>query len=110
MLAIPELPASGSLSSVSSHSLSVFLSATFDYVCVLDNPQKLHDRFIDVMTKMSLLGQDQSQLIDCSEVIPVPKAINVQATFPAGLSNNDIEQAVRSLVYHSYSALLTGLS
>ena len=46
------------------------------------------------MTKMSLLGQDQSQLIDCSEVIPVPQAINVQATFPAGLSNKDIEQAV----------------
>ena len=62
------------------------------------------------MTKMSLLGQDQSQLIDCSEVIPVPPTINVQATFPAGLSNKDIEQAVCSFAYLSHLALLTGLS
>lgn len=55
------------------------------------------------MTKMSLLGQDQSQLIDCSEVIPVPQTINVKATFPAGLSNKDIEQAVRSFYLRTWT-------
>ena len=59
-----------------------------------DNPQKLHDRFIDAWLKISLLGSDQDTMIDCSEVIPVPKTINVQATFPPTLSNKNVEQAV----------------
>ncbi|THH31800.1 hypothetical protein EUX98_g2377 [Antrodiella citrinella] len=58
-----------------------------------DNPTKLHDRFIDAWLKISLFGNDQDTMINCSEVIPAPKSINVQATFPPPLSNKEVEQA-----------------
>ena len=32
-------------------------------------------------------------MVDCSDVIPVPKPFTGSATFPAGLSNADVEQA-----------------
>ena len=53
--------------------------------------------FGNAMAKLSVLGQDTSQLIDCSEVIPEPKSLPVehsQCVYPAGFSNADVEQAV----------------
>ena len=35
----------------------------------------------------------QRTLVDCSDVIPVPKPFTKAATFPAGLSRRDVEQA-----------------
>ena len=32
-------------------------------------------------------------MVDCSDVIPVPKTFTKAATFPAGLSNRDVQQA-----------------
>ena len=52
------------------------------------------DRFTQAMMKLATVAQDPSKLIDCSEVIPVPKTLNVQATFPAGKTIADVEQAV----------------
>lgn len=54
------------------------------------------------MLKLSLLGHDQSTLIDCSEAVPVPKTLNVQATFPPTLSNKNIQQAVRTSFLSQY--------
>ncbi len=46
------------------------------------------------MAKLAVLGQDVSKLTDCSDVIPVPKILaNTVATFPAGVTHNDVEQA-----------------
>ena len=50
-------------------------------------------KFEAVMAKLAVLGQDPSTLVDCSDVIPVPKPFTGSATFPAGLSHNDVEQA-----------------
>ena len=50
------------------------------------------------MSKLAIIGHDRSQLVDCSEVIPVPKPFTGQAMFPAGLSNADIEQAVEGAI------------
>lgn len=47
------------------------------------------------MDKLATLGQDRSKLIDCSDVIPVPKPLQSKAHLPAGLTMNNIEQAVR---------------
>ncbi len=49
------------------------------------------------MSKMALLGQDKSKLIDCSDVIPTPPALVGAAHLPAGFSLSDVEQAVRAL-------------
>ncbi|KAI0305583.1 manganese peroxidase 3 [Multifurca ochricompacta] len=43
------------------------------------------------MAKLSVLGQDTSKLIDCSDVIPVPKPFTGTAHLPAGASLSDVE-------------------
>ena len=42
---------------------------------------------------MTLLGHDESDLIDCSDVVQQPPAPASEAHFPAGLGMADIEQA-----------------
>ncbi|EJD44424.1 generic peroxidase [Auricularia subglabra TFB-10046 SS5] len=50
--------------------------------------------FQSAFTKLSLLGQNQRSLLDCSELIATaPPARERQAHFPAGKTHNDIEQA-----------------
>ncbi|TCD71232.1 hypothetical protein EIP91_011710 [Steccherinum ochraceum] len=77
----------------SDHLLARDSRTNCEWQSFVNNPQKLHDRFIDAWLKISLLGSDQDTMIDCSEVIPVPKTINVQATFPPSLTNKNVEQA-----------------
>ena len=60
---------------------------------VSDNQQKLQTAFRAAMAKLAILGHDRADMIDCSEVIPVPKAFTKAATFPAGITINDVEQA-----------------
>jgi hypothetical protein len=50
------------------------------------------------MAKLAVLGQDTTKLIDCSEVIPVPKPRKRKAHLPAGTSPDDIEASVRAQV------------
>jgi len=47
------------------------------------------------MAKLAVLGQDTTKLIDCSEVIPVPKPRKRKAHLPPGTSLDDIEASVR---------------
>lgn len=55
----------------------------------------MRSTFAAAFQKMVVLGSDPTQLVDCSDVIPVPPPFTGQATLPAGLNHNDIEQAVR---------------
>ncbi|KAF4567729.1 Versatile peroxidase vpl1 [Pleurotus pulmonarius] len=59
----------------------------------VNNQSKLQSAFKAAMLKLSLVAQDKSKLVDCSDVIPVPPTLNAAAHFPAGLTKNDIEQA-----------------
>jgi len=52
--------------------------------------------FRSAMAKMAILGQNRNALVDCSDVIPQTIPLNRAATFPAGKSNRDIEQACAS--------------
>ncbi|KZV98520.1 heme peroxidase [Exidia glandulosa HHB12029] len=64
----------------------------------------MSSNFKTAFTKLSLLGQTQSKLLDCSEVIGTPPpAKNAQAFFPAGTNHNMIEQAVRLQSYEMQS-------
>ena len=49
--------------------------------------------FAAAMAKLAVLGQDTSSMVDCSDVLPRVKPFTASATFPAGLSNADVEQA-----------------
>ena len=48
------------------------------------------------MAKLAVLGQRREDLIDCSDVIPVPVPLpaNAGPHLPAGLTQKDIQQAV----------------
>ncbi|KAJ7483726.1 manganese peroxidase 1 [Mycena galericulata] len=59
-------------------------------------------QFQQAFAKMQVLGQDVSNMVDCSEVIPIPPPISAQAAqafFPAGLSNADVEQACATTAF-----------
>ncbi|KAH8102149.1 lignin peroxidase VLG1 precursor white-rot fungus [Cristinia sonorae] len=77
----------------SDHVLARDPRTSCEWQSFVNNQQKLQDRFKDTWLKISLLGNDQDSMIDCSEVIPEPTTIDVQATFPPTLSNRQIEQA-----------------
>ena len=64
-----------------------------------DQQQHMMDTFAAAMAKLAVLGQDVNSMVDCSDVIPVPKPNTKPATFPAGLSNADVEQAVSLIRY-----------
>lgn len=52
-------------------------------------------KFEAVMSKLAALGHNPRDLVDCSEVIPVPPAAKAQiANLPAGKSMGDIQPAV----------------
>ena len=53
-------------------------------------------KFEKVMVKLATLGHNPRTLTDCSEVIPVPKAVRLPPpTLPAGKTLRDVEAAVR---------------
>lgn len=59
--------------------------------------------FGDAMAKLAVLGQDTSNMVDCSEVIPEPKhlpAANCHSIFPPGFTNADVDQAVLVSLIH----------
>ncbi|KZV63541.1 class II peroxidase [Peniophora sp. CONT] len=62
----------------------------------VDNQQHMMSSFAAAMAKLTVLGQDTRNMVDCSDVIPVPKTFTKHATFPAGLSKRDVEQACKA--------------
>ncbi|KAI0790377.1 manganase peroxidase [Abortiporus biennis] len=69
----------------------------------VNNQAKVQSAFKAAMAKMAVLGQDTSKMVDCSEVIPVPKPLTKAATFPAGLGIKDIEQACATTPFPTLS-------
>lgn len=48
------------------------------------------------MAKLAVLGQNTREMVDCSEVIPIPKPRSGRTHLPAGTSLQDIEASVRA--------------
>ncbi|KAI0672336.1 heme peroxidase [Trametes maxima] len=62
-------------------------------------------RFEAAMAKMAVLGQDVNALIDCSDVIPEPKAnLSNVANLPAGKTLEDIEASCAGSPFPTLSA------
>jgi len=60
----------------------------------VNNHSLMSSMFAAAMQKLALVGQNAAKMVDCSELIPVPlPAVNKPATFPAGKSQSDVEQA-----------------
>ena len=57
------------------------------------------------MKKVSVLGQNPDDLLDCSEVIPVPPPSNASTRYPAGFGPADVEHSVRAVRQYPVLAL-----
>ncbi|KAF5357392.1 hypothetical protein D9758_005879 [Tetrapyrgos nigripes] len=73
----------------------------------VDNQAKLKSAFADAMKKMSLLGQNVDDLVDCSDVIPTPQDLPASAgphLLPS-LTMDDIEAACDDTPFPHLTAL-----
>ncbi|KAI0358485.1 manganase peroxidase [Trametes cingulata] len=91
-----ESPLRGELRLQSDSELARDSRTACEWQSFVNNQAKLQSAFKAAFRKMTVLGHDESQLIDCSELVPTPPPPASTAHFPAGLSNADIEQACAS--------------
>ncbi|KAJ7168907.1 putative versatile peroxidase [Mycena filopes] len=56
------------------------------------------------MSKMAIIGHQRSSLIDCSDVIPIPKPLVGKPHLPAGKTMADIEQACPLFPFPTFTA------
>ncbi|KAK0212397.1 manganese peroxidase 1 precursor [Desarmillaria ectypa] len=100
-----ESPLAGEIRIQSDASLSTDSRTACDWQSFANNQAKMQTDFKAAMLKLSVLGQDVSKMVDCSEVIPVPLAASAHAAhLPAGLSMNDIEQACATAPFPTLTA------
>ncbi|KAI0796074.1 manganese peroxidase isozyme precursor [Abortiporus biennis] len=72
----------------------------------VNNHALMVSRFEAAMAKMAILGHNPRNLIDCSEVIPVPsKAASNSAALPAGFSMADVEASCNNAAFPTLSTL-----
>ncbi|KAI0305590.1 manganese-dependent peroxidase [Multifurca ochricompacta] len=74
----------------------------------VNNQDGMAKAFADAMAKLAVLGQDTSNMVDCSEVIPEPKRLpfaNTLSVFPPGFTNADVEQACFTVPFPYLSTL-----
>ncbi|KAJ3492267.1 hypothetical protein NLI96_g116 [Meripilus lineatus] len=88
-----ESPLHGEIRLQSDHTLARDSRTACEWQSFVNNQAKLQNAFKASMAKLAVLGQNVDDLVDCSDVIPIPKPLNEAATFPAGLTHNDVEQA-----------------
>ena len=56
----------------------------------------MQSAFKAAMKKLSLVGQNELSLVDCSEVILPAARVNDSPHFPHGTSEKDVDQSVRT--------------
>ncbi|RPD60617.1 peroxidase MNP1 [Lentinus tigrinus ALCF2SS1-7] len=88
-------PLHGEMRLQSDHLLARDSRTSCEWQSFTNDQEKFAETFPDVMGRLALLGVDQSNLIDCSEVIPIAPLLPASARphFPAGKTNADVEQA-----------------
>ncbi|KAI0078423.1 peroxidase MNP1, partial [Panus rudis PR-1116 ss-1] len=89
-------PLKGEMRLQSDHNFARDSRTSCEWQSFVNDQEKLVETFPSVMLKLSTIGQNVNNMIDCTEVIPIAKPLpkNRQtATFPAGHSNKDVEQA-----------------
>jgi cytochrome c peroxidase len=64
----------------------------------IEDENYMRSSFEKYMSEIAILGQDKSKMIDCSEVIPIPKSPVRKPHLPAGSSLDQIERSVRTQV------------
>ncbi|KAI0347203.1 short manganese peroxidase [Trametopsis cervina] len=71
----------------------------------ITNHASMISKFEKVMSKLAVLGHDPRELVDCSEVIPVPStAKTTAAVLPAGKTRADIQAACAATPFPTLSS------
>ncbi|KAF8881785.1 hypothetical protein BD779DRAFT_996833 [Infundibulicybe gibba] len=70
----------------------------------VNNQAKMQSAFKAVMLKLSLLGQNPNNMIDCSDVIPVPPVLTTTPHLPAGKTQQDIQAACATSAFPALTA------
>ncbi|CAL1709034.1 unnamed protein product [Somion occarium] len=94
-----ESPLRGEIRLQSDSDLARDSRTSCEWQSFVNNQSKLQNAFKAAMAKLAVLGQDTSKLVDCSDVIPVPKPLVGTPHLPAGLTHNDIEQACATAAF-----------
>ncbi|EMD32649.1 fungal class II heme-containing peroxidase [Gelatoporia subvermispora B] len=96
-----ESPLRGELRLQSDSELARDSRTACEWQAFVDNVPRMQTLFSAAMSTLAVIGQDTSQMVDCSDVIPVPPPPQGTAHIPAGLSNADIEQACATAAFPS---------
>jgi len=88
-----ESPLKGEIRLQSDSELARDARTACEWQSFVGNQAKLQSAFKAAMLKLSTLGQNTAKMVDCSDVIPVPKAVTGSPHFPASLSKANVEQA-----------------
>ncbi|KAK0207355.1 manganese peroxidase 1 precursor [Armillaria fumosa] len=100
-----ESPLAGEIRIQSDETLARDSRTACDWQSFANDQAKMQADFKSAMLKLSTLGQDVSQMVDCTEVIPVPLAAEARsAHLPAGLDMSDIEQACATAPFPTLTA------
>jgi len=99
-----ESPLRGEIRLQSDHDLARDSRTACIWQSFANNQAKMQTEFKAAMSKLSLLGHKQSDLIDCSEVVPAQKALVGSAHLPAGFVMSNIEQACATTPFPALTA------
>ncbi|EJD05293.1 manganese peroxidase 2 [Fomitiporia mediterranea MF3/22] len=99
------LPQSGEMRLQSDFVLARDSRTACEWQSMVANQQLMMQNFQSAMAKLAIVGHNRNQLIDCSELIPSPIApVSSAATFPAGTSPDDVQQACAETPFPSLAA------
>lgn len=100
-----ESPLEGEIRLLSDSNLARDSRTACEWQSFVNNQDKVKSAFAAAFAKMTTLGNDVSQMVDCSEVLPIPPdTVIPPAHLPAGKTMNDIEQACATAPFPSLSA------
>ncbi|KAI5118589.1 hypothetical protein M0805_008679 [Coniferiporia weirii] len=88
------LPDQGEMRLQSDFVLSRDARTACEWQSMVNNQQLMMNNFQSAMAKLAVVGHNPNELIDCSDVIPAATPpVAKPATFPAGTSREDLQQA-----------------
>ncbi|KAG5352195.1 Versatile peroxidase vpl2 [Termitomyces sp. Mn162] len=99
-----ESPLKGEMRLQSDHDLARDSRTACAWQSLATNQKKMQSQFADAFLKMGLIGQNQHNMVDCSEVLPTPPSLKPNPHLPAGETMNDIEQACATSPFPSLTA------
>ncbi|KAF5335228.1 hypothetical protein D9758_014767 [Tetrapyrgos nigripes] len=99
-----ESPLGGEIRLQSDSELARDSRTACEWQSMVGNQAKMQSSFQAAMLKLSVLGHNVNNLIDCSEVIPVPRPVVGTPHLPAGQVQSDIEQACATSAFPTLMA------